>query len=227
MTTLEVVAWIFIYLGVLTAFVIAWDIRSYPQPMSVMNVTWPITGLYFPLVGIPMYWHMGRANSNSSTHDHDSGHGHGRQKPFWQSVLVSVTHCGGGCTLGDSIAAPLVSSFGLTIAGSVLLAHFAGEFVAAYLFGILFQFLPIMAMGERNPIRGLVNAIKADTLSLMSFEIGMFGWIALSFLLLLPTEPEVGSPVFWFMMQIAMVIGFATAYPANWVLVKAGIKHGM
>lgn len=226
MTTLQAIAWICIGLGILTAFAIAWDIRANPQPMSVMNVTWPITGLYFPVIGLAMYWLMGRVRAHADQ-NHGTGHRHGGEKPFWQSVLVSVTHCGGGCTLGDSIAAPLVSSFGLTIAGSVLLAHFAGEFVAAYLFGILFQFLPIMAMGERNPVRGLINAVKADTLSLMAFEVGMFGWIALSFLLLLPAEPGVGSALFWFMMQIAMVIGFATAYPANWVLVKAGIKHGM
>ncbi|MGC1133656.1 MAG: DUF4396 domain-containing protein [Nitrososphaeraceae archaeon] len=37
-----------------------------------------------------------------------------------------------------------------------------------------------------------------------------------------PTEP-----VFWFMMQIGMTIGFFTSYPANIWLVKKGIKHGM
>ncbi|WP_353615328.1 DUF4396 domain-containing protein [Virgibacillus sp. 7505] len=29
------------------------------------------------------------------------------------------------------------------------------------------------------------------------------------------------------MMQIAMMIGFLTSYPANWILVKKGIKHAM
>jgi len=33
--------------------------------------------------------------------------------------------------------------------------------------------------------------------------------------------------VFWFTMQIAMIAGFATTYPANWLLVKWGIKGGM
>jgi len=35
------------------------------------------------------------------------------------------------------------------------------------------------------------------------------------------------SPVFWFMMQIGMILGFFTSYPANWWLVKKGIKQGM
>ena len=41
-----------------------------------------------------------------------------------------------------------------------------------------------------------------------------------------PTSAVVTAP-FWFMMQIAMLIGFATSYPANWVLIDRGIKHGM
>ncbi|SHF63950.1 protein of unknown function, partial [Acidocella aminolytica 101 = DSM 11237] len=35
------------------------------------------------------------------------------------------------------------------------------------------------------------------------------------------------SPVYWFMMQIGMIIGFATTYPMNWFLVRAGIKEAM
>nr|WP_245837303.1 DUF4396 domain-containing protein [Virgibacillus phasianinus] len=34
-------------------------------------------------------------------------------------------------------------------------------------------------------------------------------------------------PIFWYMMQIAMMIGFLTSYPANWNLVKKGNKHAM
>ncbi|EAC6516450.1 DUF4396 domain-containing protein, partial [Listeria monocytogenes] len=32
---------------------------------------------------------------------------------------------------------------------------------------------------------------------------------------------------YWFIMQIAMLIGFFTSYPINWYLVKKGIKHAM
>lgn len=221
MSILNTVSWVVIALGAITALTIAIDVKSHPQHMKVMNITWPITGLYFPVIGWFLYKAMGRS-SHASHHHH-----HQHDKPFWQRVFTSVTHCGGGCTLGDSIAAPLVSITGLTVLGSELLGHFVGEFIAAYLVGILFQFLPIMEMGEHSPGRALINAIKADTLSLVAFEIGMFGWIAYAFVMLLPTEPAVSSPVYWFMMQIAMIIGFATAYPANWLLVKVGIKHGM
>jgi len=38
---------------------------------------------------------------------------------------------------------------------------------------------------------------------------------------------EVDSFEFWFMMQIAMICGFLTSYPANWLLLKTGIKEKM
>jgi hypothetical protein len=39
---------------------------------------------------------------------------------------------------------------------------------------------------------------------------------------LTPVHPE-----YWFLMQIGMVIGFVTSYPANWYLVRKGIKEPM
>ena len=39
---------------------------------------------------------------------------------------------------------------------------------------------------------------------------------------LTPVQPE-----YWFLMQIGMVIGFVTSYPANWYLVRKGIKEPM
>ena len=35
------------------------------------------------------------------------------------------------------------------------------------------------------------------------------------------------SPVYWFMMQIGMVVGFATSFPMNWWLIKRGLKEKM
>lgn len=41
------------------------------------------------------------------------------------------------------------------------------------------------------------------------------------------TRPEVSSFEYWFMMQIAMTIGFFTSYPANWWLITRGFKEKM
>jgi hypothetical protein len=75
--------------------------------------------------------------------------------------------------------------------------------------------------------KGFLEAVKADTLSLIAFEIGMFGWMAIVHYILFSKTPEPNTVVYWFMMQIAMILGTLTSYPANWFLVKKGIKHSM
>jgi hypothetical protein len=35
------------------------------------------------------------------------------------------------------------------------------------------------------------------------------------------------TPAYWFLMQLGMIVGFATSYPANWFLVKLGVKSPM
>jgi hypothetical protein len=35
------------------------------------------------------------------------------------------------------------------------------------------------------------------------------------------------TPEFWFVMSMALLAGFLTAYPMNWWLVANGLKHGM
>ena len=60
-----------------------------------------------------------------------------------------------------------------------------------------------------------------------AFIIGI-GWMAIAlFVLFSPEVLPKSSPVFWFMMQLAMFLGFATSFPVNWWLLRRGIKEAM
>lgn len=61
----------------------------------------------------------------------------------------------------------------------------------------------------------------------MAFEVGMFAWMAFSSKVLFQPGGEPTEAVNWLSMQTAMVIGFATAYPANWWLIRKGFKEAM
>jgi len=115
---------------------------------------------------------------------------------------------------------------GAAIGGVMLFASYVFDFALAWFLGIIFQYLAIVQMRRISVQTALKEAIKADTLSLVMFEIGLFGWMALVAFVLIGNLYPV-SPVFWFMMQIGMILGFFTSYPANWWLVKKGIKQGM
>jgi hypothetical protein len=150
------------------------------------------------------------------------------EKPFWKSIFVSATHCGAGCVLGDIIGAPIVFARNWTLFGTRLYAEYVVEFAIAYCVGIAFQYLPIRSMRKVSPQEAIIDAVKADTLSLVAFEVGMFGWMAIVYFLLMQGHPpDPSSPVFWFMMQIGMILGFITTYPTNWLLVRWGVKSGM
>jgi len=75
---------------------------------------------------------------------------------------------------------------------------------------------------------GIKAAAKADILSLSAFEVGLFAWMALMTFAFYP-DPHLkpSSPVYWVLMQIGMIIGFATAWPANVWLMNRGIKEAM
>jgi hypothetical protein len=220
MPVLTVVAWIAVILGLVTAAVILVDEIAHPQRMAIMNVVWPVTGLYFPSIGLWFYYAMGRP----MTADVQPS---GEEKPHWQSVFISATHCGSGCVIGDIIGAPIVFAFGLTLLGERLFAEYLVEFLIAYLFGIAFQYLPIRARRGISRSEAVKDAVKADTIALIAFEVGLFGWMALVAYVLLPLPAKVNSIIFWFMMQIGMVLGFLTTYPVNALLIRWGIKGGM
>lgn len=48
--------------------------------------------------------------------------------------------------------------------------------------------------------KSLVAALKADTLSLTAWQIGVFGWMAVVIFALFGEIPKT-NPVFWFMMS--------------------------
>ncbi len=76
-----------------------------------------------------------------------------------------------------------------------------------------------------------MQAIKADTASLTAWQVGMYGFMAVAYFLLfkraLGVTLETDMVEFWFMMQIAMLAGFATSYPVNWWLLRIGVKEPM
>ena len=197
--------------------------------MMVMNFVWPITALYSGPLGLWAYYQFGRRTptENLSSHPANAPKEKSEQKPFWQTVALAASHCGSGCTLGDILAGGLLLALPLALFGRKLFADWAASYIFAYLFGILFQYFTITPMRHLSWKEGLIAAVKADTLSLTAWQIGMYGWMAIVTFLIFKSEIPKLNPVYWFMMQIAMLAGFATSYPVNWWLVRKGIKEKM
>jgi hypothetical protein len=152
-----------------------------------------------------------------------------RTRPGWVTMAVEVSHCGAGCSLGDVISEFAIFALALTVAGVTLGAEYIGDYILALAFGILFQYFAIAPMRGLGVKDGLVAAAKADFISLTAFEVGLFGWMAVMMYVLFPAPRNLmpNSAAFWLLMQVGMMIGFATSWPANVWLVRRGIKVPM
>jgi len=222
-----VVSWVSLGVAFACAGAILYDMygRGYRQRMRIMAAVWPVTALYFGPLALWAYHRWGRPQSPKWSEQH----GEPPKKSFAAATAVGVSHCGAGCTLGDIIGSPtVVFVLGWKLLGLFLFAKYVVNYVLAYLFGIAFQYYSIKPMRGLSVGRGIRQAVKADTLSLTAFQVGLYAWMAFMQLVLFPGEglhPD--RAAYWFLMQIGMILGFATSYPANWWLIKRGIKEAM
>jgi hypothetical protein len=197
------------------------------QHVGIMNVVWPVTALYSGPLGLLAYFAVGRAPAGEhghAQHGHDSEHS-GNHKPLGEQAGLAATHCGAGCTLGDLCAEWLLVAVPLVLFGHKLFGAWVVDFLFAYAFGIAFQYFTIAPMRHLSVGQGLWAAIKADTLSLTAWQMGMYGWMAAATFGIFHRELDQADPVFWFMMQLAMLCGFLTSYPVNAWLLRAGLKE--
>jgi hypothetical protein len=210
---LRTFAFVYVVLSLLSSLYVGIDIFliGHRQKMLVMDIVWPLTVLYFGPVGLIFYFTIARRPKD--------------QRRDWQFVFDGASHCGAGCALGDFIGDWLVFLIGFTLLGSELLGKYLFAFVLAFLFGIAFQYFSIAPMRGLGLWDGLKAAVKVDTLSITAYQVGMFGWMAFRTWLYPALQPTDWS--YWFMMQIAMVLGFLTTYPVNAWLIRRGTKERM
>ena len=239
---LHILSWVALSIGGLSAILIATDVARHPQHMGVMNVVWPTTALFGGPFTLWLYFRYGRpatqARMQAAMRQREKPPSK-TETPFSIMVAKGASHCGSGCMLGDIAAewlAFLVPTIAVwlgwrTLFADKIYAVWVLDFAFAFLLGIVFQYFAIVPMRQLSPGQGVVAALKADTLSLVSWQVGMYGFMALAqfYLLghLLGHRAEVDTPEFWFVMQIAMIVGFLTAYPMNWWLISRGIKEKM
>lgn len=212
-------------LGVGCALYMAWVMVRHPPKMAVMRFVWPLCALF---AGPLLVWFYHRYAGPKAG-----------DAPFAAKVAKGTLHCGAGCSLADLIcenlahfAPGVLTLFGMgTIFSTEIFAQWTMDYVFALATGIVFQYFAIAPMRDLSVGEGIKAAVKADVLSLTSWQVGMYGFMGLVHFILFPSlfgaKVDAGSPVFWAAMQIAMLAGFATAYLPNWGLIRSGLKEEM
>ncbi|MFH8134064.1 DUF4396 domain-containing protein [Pantoea osteomyelitidis] len=213
----------FLVLGGCTALMILKDLFRHPHPVAVMNIIWPLTGLYMPFLGWLAWWYLGRKPSRQvkllllapQKLQRHAG---------WQSIFISTSLTAAACIFGNIITLPIItlvkhftvfSPIGLQIIISVALSLFIGLF---------FQFHAIRQREDLSIWRALLLALKTETFPLLIYQSGIFIFMALALKFVLAQQINPMLLVFWFMLQLAMMIGFLFSWPANHFLIKRGLN---
>ena len=176
---LHVITWIYLIVCSAIALWMTIDfLRGHRQKMWIMYLVWPITAMYFGPVAAWMYTRTRSVSTASAPRPEDQS----KQKmkemaPTREQATVAVYHCGAGCSLGDIIGEVALFASGgaaMTFIGdSEFATKLVVDFGLAYLFGIFFQYFTIVPMRGILPGKGILASMRADTISILAFEVGM------------------------------------------------------
>ncbi|MFN2556885.1 MAG: DUF4396 domain-containing protein [Nitriliruptorales bacterium] len=208
------VVW-FILAALSTAYV-AWDsfVRRNPE-MTVMKWGWVLVTLYMGPVGLALYV---LTDKEPRPGEHEEF-----VKPLWKQGVGSTVHCVAGDATGIIAAAAIVSALGLPMWLDLII-----EYAAGFGFGLfIFQSLFMKQMAGGSYATALRRSFMPEWLSMNTMAGGMFFVMTLLMMgrdmrAMQPTQPQ-----FWFVMSLAVIVGFFTAYPVNLWLVAQNLKHGL
>ena len=140
----------------------------------------------------------------------------------WRQVLGSTMHCAAGDGIGIIVGAAIGGGLALGFWPDFLL-----EYVLGFGFGwAYFQAFAMRDMAGGSYARSLRMTFLPELLSMNLLMAGMQLTTRFS-IRQIAGGADPARPEFWFIMSMALVVGFAFAYPINWWLVAHHMKHGM
>jgi len=130
------------------------------------------------------------------------------------------------CVAGDGIGIVVGAAI-----GGVLTLSFWPDFVLEYLLGFGFGWAFFQAFAMRDAAGGsYLKSLRMTFLpELLSMNLLMTGMVLTSQFAMrsVAGSDDPTRPQFWFVMSMALIVGFVCAYPINWWLVANHMKHGM
>lgn len=221
-TWLVVLSWVVLIVGLVSTVVIVVDlfVLRYRQPAKVMEIVWPTTALYFGPAAVLTYRQWGRPQSPLWLERHRTP----PRRPRHAATTIETLHCATHCVLGAIIATVVVFGLSLEMFGKRLWPEFVGDYLAAVTVGLMFRYFTEAGTGGRRAWAAIRRFLRGDLLSVSVFEFALLGWLALMELMVFHETLHPDSPVFWFIVQIGLIIGFFAAWPPTLWLIRRGAK---
>ena len=206
-------AWLIV--AVLSAAYVAWDQFTGNPEAAVMKWGFVLVTLYMGPIGLLLYVMADKEPRPGSHEDF--------VKALWKQGVGSTVHCVAGDATGIILAAVVTAVIGLPMWADLIV-----EYVSGFLFGLLiFQSLFMRkAMGGSYA----QNVRRSFLPELISMNCMMAGMAPVMVLLMMGRDMRAmwpGEPLFWMVMSLGVIAGFAIAYPVNVWMVASRMKHGL
>lgn len=204
----------FVLAGASTLYVGIDQYRNNPEPL-VMKWGFILVTLYMGPIGLLLYV---LADKEPRPGEHERF-----IQPLWKQGVGSTIHCVAGDATGIILAAAVTAALGLPMWLDLII-----EYLAGFTFGLfVFQALFMKSMMGGSYWENVRRSFLPEFISMNFMMAGMAP--VMSFLMMgrdmramVPTEL-----LFWGVMSIGVIAGFAMAYPWNVWLVKRALKHGL
>jgi FtsP/CotA-like multicopper oxidase with cupredoxin domain len=212
---IDLVLIVWFVLALLSSAYVAYDQFVHNPEPAVMKWGFVLITLYMGPIGLLLYV-MADKEPKPGTHEEFI-------KPLWKQAVGSTIHCCAGDATGIIVAAAITALLGLPMWLDLIV-----EYIVGFLFGLLiFQSLfiqGIMGGTYRENVRRMFVP------ELISMNMMMAGMAPVMSLLMMGRDMRAMQPtelLFWGVMSLGVIVGFAFAYPANVWMVAREMKHGL
>src|SRR6266542_1830240 len=210
---LFVYAWLVI--AVLSAAYVAWDQFTGNPEAQVMKWGFVLVTLYMGPIGLLLYV-MSDKEPTPGTHEQFV-------QPLWKQGVGSTVHCVAGDATGIILAAAVTALLGFPMWIDVIV-----EYISGFVLGLLvFQSLFMRSMMGGTYAENVKGTFLPE---LFSMNTMMAGMAPVMIFLMMGRDMRAmwpGEPLFWFVMSLGVIAGFAIAYPVNVWMVARRMKHGL
>ena len=171
--------------------------------------------LYTGLLGLLLYV-LADKEPHSGTHEEFI-------KPLSKQGIGSTIHCIAGDATGIIAAAVITATLGLPMWVDLIVEYVAGFSVGLFVFQALFM---------RSMMGGtyLENVRRSFVPEFISMNFMMAAMAPVMTLLMMSRDMRAMDPtqlVFWGVMSLGIIAGYALAYPSNVWMVAKSLKHGL
>ena len=197
-----------------TLYVAIDQYRNNPEPV-VMKWGFILVTLYMGPLGLLLYV-LADKEPRPGTHEEFV-------KPLWKQGVGSTIHCVAGDATGIILAAAITASLGLPMWLDLIVEYLAGFSFGLFIFQSLFM---------KSMMGGTYweNVRKSFIPEFISMNFMMTGMAPVMSFLMMGRDMRAMDPtelVFWGVMSLGVIAGFAVAYPSNVWLVARSLKHGL